>query len=190
MTQRICRANRKLRFDRLAFFASIFEKWRNAMRIVGHRDDAGALAPPVFSGNPEVRPVKIARFAKLSISACTAIMLVGLYVGMKYSYATGTFTAEQSRVFHIDVSEACLHGTEPAPVFEAHQGDHVVLAVTSLYSGGLYLHGLETEVDIAPGMETTITFTAEHAGRFFLHLHGNDEEHTHAELAVLEVAPR
>ena len=160
------------------------------MRIVGQRDDAGALAPPVFSDNPEVRSVKVARFAKLSIAACTAIMLVGLYVGMKYSYAIGTFTAEQSRVFHIDVSEACLHGTEPAPVFEAHQGDHVVLAVTSLYPGGLYLHGLETEVDIAPGMETTITFTAEHAGRFFLHLHGNDEDHTHAELAVLEIAPR
>ena len=89
------------------------------MRIIGQRDDAGALAPPVFSDNPEVRSVKVARFAKLSIAACTAIMLVGLYVGMKYSYAIGTFTAEQSRVFHIDVSEACLHGTEPAPVFEA-----------------------------------------------------------------------
>jgi hypothetical protein len=190
MAQRIRRAKRKLRFDPLAFFASIFEKWRKAMRIIGQRDDAGALAPPVFSDNPEVRSVKVARFAKLSIAACTAIMLVGLYVGMKYSYAIGTFTAEQSRVFHIDVSEACLHGTEPAPVFEAHQGDHVVLAVTSLYPGGLYLHGLETEVDIAPGMETTITFTAEHAGRFFLHLHGNDEDHTHAELAVLEIAPR
>jgi hypothetical protein len=190
MTQRINRANRKLRFDRLAFFASIFEKWRNAMRIVGQRDDAGALAAPDFSANPENRTEKVARFAKLAITACTAIMLVGLYVGTKYSYAIGTPSDEQSRVFHIDVSEACLHGTEPAPVFEAHQGDHVVLAVTSLYSGGLYLHGLETEVDIAPGMETTITFTAEHAGRFFLHLHGNDESHTHAELAVLEVAPR
>jgi hypothetical protein len=190
MTQRIYRANRKLRFDRLAFFASIFEKWRNAMRIVGQRDDAGALAAPDFSATPANRTEKVARFAKLAIAACTAIMLVGLYVGTKYSYAIGTPSDEQSRVFHIDVSEACLHGTEPAPVFEAHQGDHVVLAVTSLYSGGLYLHGLETEVDIAPGMETTITFTAEHAGRFFLHLHGNDESHTHAELAVLEVAPR
>jgi hypothetical protein len=160
------------------------------MRIVGQRDDASALAPHVFSGSPEVRPAKAARFAKLAIAACTAILLVGLYVGTKYSYAIGTYTAEQSRVFHIDVSEACLHGTEPAPVFEAHQGDHVVLAVTSLYAGGLYLHGLETEVDIAPSMETTITFTAEHAGRFYLHLHGNDEDHTHAELAVLEIAPR
>ena len=107
------------------------------MRIVGQRNDEGALASHVFSGNPEVRPAKAARFAKLAIAACTATMLVGLYVGMKYSYAIGTPSDAQSRVFHIDVSEACLHGTEPAPVFEAHQGDHVVLAVTSLYSGGL-----------------------------------------------------
>jgi hypothetical protein len=160
------------------------------MRIAGQSDDVHALAVPDFSGNAEIRPMKAARFAKLIIAAGAVVMLAGLYVGMKYSYATGTFTAEQSRVFHIDVSEACLHGTEPAPVFEAHQGDHIVLAVTSLYPGGLYLHGLETEVDIAPGMETTITFTAEHAGRFFLHLHGNDADHTHTELAVLEVAPR
>jgi hypothetical protein len=180
----------KYGFDWLCFFASIFENWRNAMEIVGQRDDAGALAAPGYSVSSEIRPVKVARFAKLAIAAITAILLIGLYVGVRYSYAIGTFTAEESRVFHIDVSEACIHGTEPAPVFEARQGDHIVLAVTSLYSGGLYLHGLETEVDIAPGMETTIKFTAEHAGRFFLHLHGNDEDHTHTELAVLEVAPR
>ena len=160
------------------------------MRIVGQRDDVAALASPAFSGNREIRPAASAGFARIAIAAITVIVLVGLYIGMKYSYATGNVAAEQSRVFHIDVSEACLHGTEPPPVFEARQGDHVVLAVTSLYPGGLYLHGLETEVDIAPGMETKITFTAEHAGRFFLHLHGNDEEHTHTELAVLEVAPR
>jgi hypothetical protein len=180
----------KYGFDWFSFFASIFENWRNAMEIVGQRDDAGALAAPDFAVASETRPLKVARFAKLAIAATTVVLLAGLYVGVKYSYATGTFTAGQSRTFHIDVSEACIHGTEPAPVFEARQGDHVVLAVTSLYTGGLYLHGLETEVDIAPGMETTITFTAEHAGRFFLHLHGNDEDHTHAELAVLEVAPR
>jgi hypothetical protein len=160
------------------------------MKIIGQHDDAGALAVPDFSGKPEIRPPTVAQFAKLAIAASTLVLLVGLYAGMKHSYAIGPFTAEQSRVFHIDVSEACLHGTEPAPVLEAHQGDHVVLAVTSLFPGGLFLHGLESEVDIAPGMETTITFTAEHAGRFFLHLHGNDADHTHAELAVLEVTPR
>lgn len=130
------------------------------------------------------------KFARLAIAACTAIMLVGLYVGVKHSYAIGSFTSEQSRVFHIDVSEACLNGTAVPPVFEAREGDNIVLAVTSLFPGGLYLHGLETEVDITPGMETTITFTAKSAGQFFLHLHGNGEDHTHTELAVLEVAPR
>ena len=155
------------------------------MTIARQPDGVEGLAATNVTDS-RANPVK---FAKLAIAACTAIMLGGLYVGMRNSYAIGSFAAE-SRVFHVDVSEACLHGTEASPVFEARQGDHVVLAVTSLFPGGLYLHGLETEVDIAPGMETTITFTAEHAGRFFLHLHGNDEDQTHAELAVLEVAPR
>jgi hypothetical protein len=172
------------------FLLSIFEKRRDAMTIAGRPDGVEGLAAANFASESEINHMKAARFAKLAITACTAIMLVGLYVGTKHSFAIGSFAAEQSRVFHLDISETCLHGTEPPPVFEAREGDRVALAVTSLYPGALYLHGLETEVNIAPGAETTFTFTAEHAGRFYLHLHGKDEEHAHIELAVLEVAPR
>jgi hypothetical protein len=165
------------------------EKWRDAMTIAGQPDGVEGLAAASFADS-KINHVRVAKFAKLAIAACTAIMLVGLYIGTKQSFSIGGFATEQSRVFHLDISETCLHGTEPPPVFEAREGDRVALAVTSLYSGALYLHGLETEVNIAPGAETTVTFTAEHAGRFYLHLHGKDEEHAHIELAVLEVAPR
>lgn len=158
------------------------------MTIAGESDGVEGVAAS-FAGNSENHHVKVARFTKLAIAAFSAVMLVGLYVGTKHSFAIGSF-AEQSRVFHLDIGEACLHSTEPAPVFEAREGDSIVLAVTSLYSGALYLHGLEKEINLAPGAETTVTFTAEHAGRFYLHLHGNDEEHAHVELAVLEIAPR
>ena len=159
------------------------------MTVATHHDGADGLA----TGNvadPEVYPARVVKFAKLAIVAITAVMLVGLYIGMKQFLSIESFAAGQSRTFHIDISEACLHGTEPPPLFEAREGDRVVLAVTSLYSGELFLHGLEREVNIVPGAENTITLTAEHAGRFYLHLHGNGKDHNHIELAVLEVAPR
>ena len=160
------------------------------MTTAGQSDGVEGLAAASLAGDPKINPIKVPRFAKLAIAACTAIMLVGLYIGTKRSFAIASFDAEQSRVFHLDISETCLRGTEPPPVFEAREGDHVALAVTSLYPGALYLHGLETEVNLVPGAETTVTFTAEHAGRFYLHLHGKDEDHAHIELAVLEVTPR
>lgn len=160
------------------------------MTIAGQPDGVEGSAAASFAGNSEVHHLKVARIAKLAIAVATTVMLAGLYVGTKHSFAIGSFAAEQSRTFHLDIGEACLHGTEPPPVFEAREGDRVVLAVTSLYSGALFLHGLEKEINLAPGAETTVTFTAEHAGRFFLHLHGNDEDHAHVELAVLEIAPR
>ncbi|MGA7716188.1 hypothetical protein [Bradyrhizobium sp.] len=163
---------------------------RRAMTIAGQPDGVKGLATGNVAGDSEVHRVKVAKFAKPAIAAVTAVMLVGLYIGAKQFLSIDSFAAGQSRTFRIDISEACLHGTEPPPLFEAREGDRVVLAVTSLYSGELFLHGLEREVNIVPGAENTITFTAEHAGRFYLHLHGNGKDHNHIELAVLEVAPR
>jgi len=159
------------------------------MTIAGEPDGVEGVAAS-FAGNSDNHHVNVAKFARLAIAAFSAVMLVGLYIGTKHSFAIGNFAAEQSRVFHLDIGEACLHSTEPAPVFEAREGDQVVLAVTSLYAGALFLHGLEKEINLAPGAETTVTFTAEHAGRFYLHLHGNDDDHAHVELAVLEITPR
>jgi hypothetical protein len=160
------------------------------MMAAGRHDDVEGSATAAVASDSEIHPMKVAKFARLAIAASTVVMLVGLYIGTKQFLSIESFAAEQSRTFRIDISEACVHGTEPPPVFEAREGDHVVLAVTSLYSGALFLHGLEKEVNLVPGAVNTITFTAEHAGRFFLHLHGNGKDHAHIELAVLEVAPR
>ena len=153
--------------------------------IAGQRDGIPGLAPADSAFR--IHPL---RLAKLAVLAGAGIALVGLYVGTKHFFSIDGFAAKQSRVFALDIGESCLNRTELPPVFEAREGDSIVLRVTSLYSGELYLHGLETETNIEPGAETTVTFIAAHAGRYFLHLHGDDEDHVHAELAVLEVAPR
>jgi FtsP/CotA-like multicopper oxidase with cupredoxin domain len=127
---------------------------------------------------------------RLAIMAGAAAALVGLYVGTKHFFSIEGVAAEQSRTYRLDIGESCLNGTAEAPLLEAREGDRVMLTITSLYAGELYLHGLERETGLAPGSETTITFTAAHAGRYYLHLHGADENHPHAEVAVLEVAPR
>jgi hypothetical protein len=155
------------------------------MMIAEQRDSIPGLEPPDSAFR--IHPL---RLAKLAVLAGAGIALVGLYVGTKHFFSIDGFAAKQSRVFALDIGESCLNRTELPPVFEAREGDSIVLRVTSLYSGELYLHGLETETNIEPGAETTVTFTAAHAGRYFLHLHGDDEDHAHAELAVLEVAPR
>jgi hypothetical protein len=157
------------------------------MTIAGQPDGEDGRVASGSAGNSEIHHLKL---AKLAIVAGAAVMLVGLYIGTKHFFSIESLAAEQARAYHVDIGESCLRGAEPPPVFEAREGDRIVLTVTSLYSGELYLHGLEEETNIVPGAETTVTFTAAHAGRYYLHLHGGDEDHAHTELAVLEIAPR
>jgi len=131
------------------------------------------------------------RLARRALLASTAVVLVGLYVATKHFLSIeGGVAAEQTRAFSVDIGESCLQGTAEPPVFDAREGDRIALTVTSLYSGALYIHGMEKELNLTPGSQASITFTAEHAGRYYLHLHGDDEDHAHAEAAVLEIAPR
>jgi hypothetical protein len=138
--------------------------------------------------------IRRTRLARLAVVAGAALALAGLYAGTKHFLsiedAAGQSRALQSRAWRLDIGESCLNGTAEAPLLEARAGDRVALTITSLYSGEFYLHGLEKEIGLAPGAETTVTFTAAHAGRYYLHLHGVDADHPHAEVAVLEVAPR
>lgn len=156
------------------------------MMIVGQRDGMDDLATVGF-----VRRFRPLMLVKATVIVCATIALAGLYIGTKYWFAGEDFAGVATRVFPLDIAESCLNRVEPPPVFEAREGDSIVLKVTSLYAGELYLHGLETESSIKPGLETTVSFTAVHAGRYFLHLHGNDDDdQMHAELAILEVSPR
>lgn len=155
--------------------------------ITGQPDGIERLPAASSIGRSEIQNLKL---AKLAIVAGTAAMLVGFYIGTQRFFSIESSAAEQTRAFSIDISEHCMEGTVQPPLFEAREGDRIVLTVTSLYSGELYIHGLEEKTNIIPGAETAFRFTAAHAGRYYLHLHGEGEDHAHAELAVLEVAPR
>ncbi len=134
--------------------------------------------------------IHLPSLVKPAVMAGTVVVLVALYVVTKHFSSIEGVTAAQTRVFSVDITESCLRSTGKQPVFEAREGDRIVLTVTSLFSGALYIHGMEKELNLTPGSEARITFTAESAGRYYLHLHGEDEDHAHAEVAVLEVAPR
>jgi hypothetical protein len=155
--------------------------------IARQRDVMDGLAATGSTGISGIHRLRLARFA---IMAGAAVALVGLYIGTRHFFSIESVAGEQSRVYHLDIGESCLKDGFEVPVFEAREGDRVMLTVTSLYAGELYLHGLEQETGLIPGSETTVTFAAAHAGRYYFHLHGKGENPSHAEAAILEVAPR
>lgn len=70
-------------------------------------------------------------------------------------------------------------------VIEVGAGDAVTLMVTSDRADELHVHGYDLHADLRPGEAATLSFKAEHAGRFEIELHGAD-----LGLATLEVRPR
>jgi hypothetical protein len=65
------------------------------------------------------------------------------------------------------------------------QGEEVQLQITSDRDDELHLHGYDLHQLVRANVPTTLTFTARHAGRFSLELHGS-----HLDLGTLEVAPQ
>jgi hypothetical protein len=141
---------------------------------------------------PRERLVAASPVGKLrshQLAAKLAVM-AGLYIATYHFFSVEGVSGGETRSFSVDITESCMRGTYHPPVFEVREGDRIVLTVTSLYAGALYIHGMERELNLTPGSEARITFTAEYAGRYYLHLHGDDEDHDHAEVAVLDVGPR
>jgi hypothetical protein len=68
---------------------------------------------------------------------------------------------------------------------EAHEGDAVVVEITSDTRDELHLHGYDLRAQIMPGEPTRLSFRATRTGRFGLELHV-----AHSELGALEVYPR
>ncbi len=64
-------------------------------------------------------------------------------------------------------------------------GTLLILRATSDMRDELHLHGYDLQAELNPGEAGTLTFSAEHSGRYELELHSN-----HQVLAVLEVQPR
>ena len=88
--------------------------------------------------------------------------------------------------YRLDINEQ--KGSVDAPILQARQGDRIALTVKSPSPGELFIHGLDKSARLTPGSEATVAFTAERSGRYYIHFHGMD--HSHTEVAVMEVAPR
>ena len=69
---------------------------------------------------------------------------------------------------------------------EARQGDRITFIVTSARAGQFYVHGPEVESTLLPGVETSLTFTAQYSGRYYVHFHQInciESDESHLELA-------
>jgi hypothetical protein len=132
---------------------------------------------------------------KLEIAAivATVLMLAGSYFVVRDFAAADTASAVGDRSYRLTIG-ARIQEIE-SRILKAREGDHVELLVTSALPAELYVHGLEIDTVLVPGKETPVAFTAEHSGRFYVHLHhvvcsqnqGTDE--SHLEVAVIEVEP-
>lgn len=113
-------------------------------------------------------------------------LLAGLYLGLKVSRG-GHDTGEiQSSTYRLSISEA--RPGEGFPKFRTTQGHTITLLISSDRLGSAHVHGYEKEIDLKPGGEVTLTFTANEAGLFPLHLHNPDGSMRH--LATVEVEPK
>lgn len=126
------------------------------------------------------------RSVRFAMAAVTILVLAAAYLGVKHFVASESETGAQSLTYSLDIKEQ--DSSVGTPVFQVRQGDRVTLKVTSPHPGELFVHGLEEGASITPGSETKVAFTAERSGRYYIHFHGTD--HSHTEVAVIEVAPR
>ena len=70
-------------------------------------------------------------------------------------------------------------------VIKVHQGDDVIVHLTSDAADELHLHGYDLHAKTRAGETVTLQFSATRTGRFGYELH-----HANAELGALEVYPR
>ena len=125
------------------------------------------------------------RIVRFSLVATTILVLAIAYAGVKYFMTSEGVAAPQSLTYRLDIKE---QEQRDPPVLQARQGDRIALTVISPNQGELFIHGLDKHARLTPGSETTVAFTAERSGRYYIHFHGMD--HSHTEVAVMEVAPR
>jgi hypothetical protein len=118
--------------------------------------------------------------------ALTILLLGGLYWAFKASMGGHEPTAAHTLVFHLSVSAP--RPGEESPVFKAMQGDTVVFIIRSDRPGEVHIHIYEKKIALKPGSDVILTFTANSAGLFPVHLHDPDGSMRH--LGLLEVQPK
>jgi hypothetical protein len=128
------------------------------------------------------------RLRMIAFVAVTALLLSGGYLAAAHFAAPDLTVGSQNRSYRLNIGEQ----KADVKILEAHQGDRLTFVVTSNRAGQFYIHGPEVESTLLPGVETSLTFTAQYSGRYYLHFHQLnciDSDVTHLELAVLDVMP-
>jgi hypothetical protein len=128
------------------------------------------------------------RLRPIAIVAVTALLLSGAYLAAAQLAAPDLAIGPQDRSYRLKIGEEKPN----VKILEARQGDHITFVVTSNRPGQFYVHGPEVESTLLPGVEKSLTFTAQYSGRYYVHFHQInciDSDESHLELAVLDVMP-
>jgi len=121
------------------------------------------------------------------MSLGVAVLLLGaLYLVFKNSLTEPAPSDPHPRTYRLTISDK--HLDSGPHVLPAIQGDPITIIITADHAGTLHIHGYEKEIALAPNQESTLAFTAERAGLYEIDFH--EADHTHVELATLEVQPR
>ena len=131
------------------------------------------------------------RLRTIAIGTFTALLLSGIYLVAAHFAPPDLAIGPQDRSYRLSIGEERLD----ARILEARQGDRITFVVTSNRAGQLYVHGPEVESTLLPGVETSLTFTPQYSGRYYVHFHEiictspRDLDVSHLEVAVLDVMP-
>ena len=128
------------------------------------------------------------RLRTIVIVTVTALLLTGLYLAAAHFGAPALANGPQDRSYRLNIGEEKAN----VKTLEARQGDRITFIVTSARAGQFYVHGPEVESTLLPGIETSLTFSAQYSGRYYVHFHQInciDSDESHLELAVLDVMP-
>jgi uncharacterized protein (DUF58 family) len=130
------------------------------------------------------------RLRAIAIVTVTALLLSGIYLAAAHLAAPDLAVGPQDRSYRLNIGEKA-----DVKILEARQGDRITFIVTSTRAGQFYVHGPEVETTLMPGVETSLTFTPQYSGRYYVHFHEiictspRDSDVSHLEVAVLDVMP-
>jgi hypothetical protein len=131
------------------------------------------------------------RLRAIAIVTVTALLLSGIYLAAAHLAAPDLAVGPQDRSYRLNIGEE----KADVKILEARQGDRITFVVTSNRAGQFYVHGPEVETTLLPGVETSLTFTPQYSGRYYVHFHEiictspHDSDVSHLEVAVLDVMP-
>lgn len=128
------------------------------------------------------------RLRLLAVVTATVLLLSGAYFAAAHFAVPDVAVGPQDRSYRLDIGDR----QADVKILEARQGDRITFIATSPRGGALYVHNPEEETTLVPGVETSLTFTAEYSGRYYVHFHPvncADADESHLELAVLDVMP-